>query len=516
MQTSAPIETPRDGPTPKPPLWKRGWFKLIAIAAFFGVLYYLKWGAGEIQAGCLHVWGWFAPLFVDWKIAGRAITFALAMAALCGVVMSVFWFHRGRRVGNQTGKEKGREEGLEEGRRDGYKQGHEVGVKEGHASGFAVGHEKGVKEGVDRGRQQEQELHQFPHYEPLRLAFADLAVKLADGQLSKDFPNLVSAYASVITVWNGIVAEADRRAGDSPVEELRLATRVLVKYLEQLPRQKNPSTNRLFLPANFEVYARCVASVLKTISSHRPKDGGTIRVWTHLRKPIERWYNVALGHNAEHGEYAHSYDWWEEYKEEVRTLRTTLHSSTDSHFVQMRRVVSLPATSPNPNEMALFIPKNGKPLTIADAKKVANQVRDNCPNILSEIKVALEFQGPLSHFPLHLIGKCNCPEGKHDDEWDKLKRHFDDEYHDGVVPRDRFENQSKGVYCAYDPNPAGRYDYDDVFLVDMTEVSSGLFGIAYYKDNINDLSGIVFLKDAEIQEQMKVMADTWKEVERTR
>lgn len=76
------------------------------------------------------------------------------------------------------------------------------------------------------------------------------------------------------------------------------------------------------------------------------------------------------------------------------------------------------------------------------------------------------------------------------------------------------DHQAKGVFCIYDTNHSrDRYDYYDLFLVDMREVGAGLFGIAYHKDEINDQGGIVFLKNAEIEKQITHMSTIWDDAQ---
>ncbi|MFZ1547314.1 MAG: hypothetical protein WAT12_09465, partial [Candidatus Nitrotoga sp.] len=299
----------------------------------------------------------------------------------------------------------------------------------------------------------------------------------------------------------------DKQNTNQSQTNLHLAKYVLEQYLNQLPIQTVQSTGFHFLPANFEIYAYCVASLLKNISAHHPENEGTIRVWTLLTEPIERWYNIASGFNKDHEKFAHSYPWWEEYKKKVTSLCT--RGKANNHFVQMRRIVSVQEASIDPAKTRVFS-TDETPFSILNARKKISKIRKACPKFLTEIEVALKFdKRPRLDFPIHLIGQCDCTQPEHDD-WELLKEHFDTEFHDAVVTDGGPDDQAKGVYCIYDINHANhRYDYYDLFLVDMREVGAGLFGIAYHKDDINDQSGIVFLKNAEIEKQISHMSSIW-------
>ncbi|MDD5260307.1 MAG: hypothetical protein PHD76_00510 [Methylacidiphilales bacterium] len=400
--------------------------------------------------------------------------------------------------------------------RSAYRSGDNVGFKRGQAAGSTTGHEEGIKSGITLGIQQEQKLRQFPHYEPLRLAFSELANKLATGQLSTDFQKIISGYAAVIYAWNKLVVEADSKQNNL-IEELHLAAQVLQNYLRQLPEQINPSSRRLLLPANFEVYAECVKSILEIVTACNPRHPGTIRVWTHLCKPIRRWYNLSESVSSRNDGtlfvYAHSYPWWEEYKQSVQKLR--LKDKRDQKkIIQMRRIVSCGDNGETKREF-LYNINNSAVLTVNDAAKISFNGR--CPKLLSEVNEAIRLKAAHATYPLYLIGKCNCAHQHHYPQWVSLGEHFNDEYHDAVIPQSGFVcgSETKGVYCVYDDQPADQYEYEDVFLVNMEPVGGSLFGIAFYRDKVNNLSGIVFLTDEEINKEMKELQDIWDRAERT-
>lgn len=452
---------------------------VVTVAILLGVGASIR-DAKDLWEGIKDIWNLVSGLY-------KHPIWCFIALIIGAAVLAIYTYGRGRTIGESCGIIQGKKIGKDE-------------ITEAR-------YNLGLQDGILLGKKEEREYSQTILFTPVHEAFANIKQELDTHGLGEHVPALVKAYAGVIIEWNKLVVEADRRK-ENPTEELRLATQILKNYLEQLPKQKSPSSRRLFLPANFEVYAECVANVLEMVANHRPERPGTIQIWTHLQKPIERWYNIAEGHSTNGLEYAHSYDWWEAYKERVRKLRGGVHN------VQMRRVVYLPKVEDQPDKLAVFVPLSDEMLTILAATRIQHKIISNgCPTLLPKIKQALTFSGDRARYPLHLIGKCGCPIGTHSD-WDQLKHHFDNKYHNGVIPDSQITcgAETKGVFCVY-AIPTKTPEYDDVFLVDMRPVGAGLFGIAYYKDLVNDLNGIVFLTDKEICDQIKTLNDTWIQAE---
>lgn len=286
----------------------------------------------------------------------------------------------------------------------------------------------GFAQGIEQGRILEQQDQEFPLFAPLRKSFSEIQSQLAGNQTPEKIEPIISAFAKLMSDWNHLATETDKQnTNQSQANNLHLAKFVLQQYLNQLPAQTVPSTGFHFLPANFEIYAYCVASILENISAHRPENEGTIRVWTLLKEPIKKWYNIASGFNKNLDEFAHSYTWWEEYKKKVTSLRTM--GKANDHFVQMRRIVSI-SNDPFDETKTRVFATNRTPLSILNARKEVKKIKDNCPKLLTEIAVALTFdERPRLNLPIHLIGQCECVHPDHSD-WELLKEHFENEFHD--------------------------------------------------------------------------------------
>ncbi|MEP7366398.1 MAG: hypothetical protein ABI972_24335 [Acidobacteriota bacterium] len=501
MLQHPPKDTQETGGT-KPPWWKRFWTWFAGAAVVYSVLYYWGWFLVHLLERSQQL---FWPLTAkDGHITWRVPLLTSLLAAVLTSVPFLIVCRRVRRVGRMIGFHDGEQEGISNGKREGFESGRQAGLEEGKQAGFREGHAGGVEEGLSTGRKQgldegflkgEESARHAPAFQltaPFVQPSLALHKILSSAGMEQSAANIIAEYANLVNDWSHAITSLDLTRDQSPGAELTLGAATLQKYLEQLRIQRHPSTKRPLLPANYEIYAWCVARVLERLAEMGPAVGGTIRVWTHFKKDLRRWYNIAWGK----GDCAHSHPWWEKYKNTVISIKRPYSNEAASHSIQMRRLVTTDIAAAG--KYLVYVPDSTEPLTIAKATKQF-EYHQGCPIVSPEIKAAFALPGMFRAFPIHVIGECGCSPTGHAG-WETLKRNFDMVYHDEVISKNvEFSDQDKGVYCAYTSRIPADYSYDDVFLVDMTDFNEGLFGIAYYASPAGELDGIVILADNEIR-----------------
>lgn len=484
--------SPQGGP--RPPWWKRIWIRVLAavggITGVIATVYYSSWAFEKT-----HSLYW--PLIAKdgsptWQFLAISCLIGGFVAWLISRVIDWRALSQRRTAAFQDGVTTG----IEEGFRKGYDAGNLAGIDEGRTAGIEEGLSQGKAQGLEAGmRKGEDTLRTSSEYALTRAFFApSLALHglLSKEGLQDNAVSIIREYAGLVEDWSRAITSMDVARGQSPRSELMLGAETMHKYLQQLRVQRHPATDRPLLPANYEIYAWCVARVLERLATIQGP--GTIRVWTHLKQDMRRWYNIAW----EEGRCGYSHSWWEDYKNTVITIKRQRQIKGEPHLIQMRRLVT--TNVPAAQQYLVYVDRDATGgLTINQARDLFES-HDTCPRIADEITNAFASANLNRDSPIHVIGKCGCDPARHHAGWDTLKEHFDRTYHDKVVGKAvPVGDHDKGVYCAYTPEITEDYSYNDVFLVDLEELKSGLFGLAYYASPAGELDGIVILTDNEIR-----------------
>jgi hypothetical protein len=292
-----------------------------------------------------------------------------------------------------------------------------------------------------------------------------------------------------------------------------LATAGLKKYFSGLRTLCQPGTQKVLLPCNFETYAFCVEEILQQLS--RLTFNETIKVFTILSYGIKRWYNLSEEHKPGL-DFAYTRPDWERYKKNVSSIA---HHSGSLPNIQIRRIVA-PYNDADLSNYYVYTTHDGDAISSTEARKVMSTC-PGCLKILSEISNSItDGQG---NRILHILASHDCTSDacctpKH--SWVPLLADFKDRFHTGVHDKYNMVDEDKsGVFCGFvNINDAQMQEfygnapkYDDIFVVDMSSVNAGTFGIAFYRDKQEYFSGMVILKDNQIKSQMKTLDKLWIE-----
>jgi len=294
-----------------------------------------------------------------------------------------------------------------------------------------------------------------------------------------------------------------------------LAAAFVDAYSEESTNQRDQGVeNRRLLLSNFQVYAKCVASLLKSI------EGTEATVWTFLRRPLPAWYNlfpvILSTHPEKRGVFTTR--WWENYKEDIKRLRDSQASQ-----IKLKRLVALPPEASHNLACYMSLPEAEREKVVLESYCVLNRVEGafdlgagkppkptNGVKLLDEVEALRDADQNMIPLraKLHFVGKHNgnvLP-----DNWVEIVEHFQREFHTG----------SGAHACAEMPHVGGVYykylktvpqmfaRFDDIFLV---ESSGMMFGIALCVEEDLDTAGILILESDQLEAFKATFQTEWQQ-----
>ena len=308
------------------------------------------------------------------------------------------------------------------------------------------------------------------------------------------------AVAKIIEIWCHLVEdEVNQR-------EAVLAASAMRTYIEGLACIKDTRTNRILLPACFDIYASCVESILNECLNFVDTEK-TIKITTLLSKPLKQWYNISTELRNDRA-CALTRQTWEEYKLGIARLK----DMQTNRNIQMRRIITGDALKSD-NQM-LYITDHQAALTVDQARAV--KIPDDV-KLLPEVKNSLQFGN--GDWLIHLVGLANTSDetkikALRTEGWVVASEHFRNSYHNQQhTASDSISPIGKGIFYIHQEKVTIGKRYEDLFLVDMKASNDGAFGIVFEKDYPRELSGILFLDDVEIDAYVKMFDDHWNSVE---
>lgn len=345
--------------------------------------------------------------------------------------------------------------------------------------------------------------------------------ELEDGGFHETANEMLKPYSRLMDTWGYAIVERAQVQASSGYERLDITFReaTLITYLDELSKLRNQRGQSPFLPANFEMYAICVAKMLNIaegIILRRKRS--MVRIWTYLNR-LQRWPNVTWSDKTTGG-VAHSYKWWEDYKDTVKKIKGN-SESVNGKFLQMLRLIGrhegddqLIVLNPAYNKYKSYLDdEHDKCLKLPGAYRLNNDFRltdSPCPRIDEQVAAALNHLSTCNDLPIHLFGSCAHGEGKHRG-WVNIQRDLGS-YHTQVLgPGKRIRPDAPGVYCVYDvaTRELDMGGYEDVFIIDMERLGFGKFGIGFRNDETKKLSGMVFLDSDESDSLVGNFTERW-------
>jgi|ERR1035441_1679045 hypothetical protein len=253
-------------------------------------------------------------------------------------------------------------------------------------------------------------------------------------------------------------------------------------------------SSQQLLSSNFQIYAKCVASLLNSAQ------GRNATVRTLLRRPLHDWYNpfsVAID-AAKHGNFTTKP--WEDYKYCVQGLRDFQTSK-----IKFKRLIGLPPCEASTNHehsksFCVYCTTNGA-LTVDEATRVSIPSNVELLEQLSAILASAHKDKKI-----HLVGSFTGTSPPQN--WMELVAHFESEFHTGSGAHTSAEEADVGgVYFKYlNTVPEAFVRYEDFFLIESGDVK---FGIALCVEEDLDTGGISILKPEAIAQLQTKFDEAW-------
>lgn len=267
-------------------------------------------------------------------------------------------------------------------------------------------------------------------------------------------------------------------------------------YFNELNRSRNS-----ILLGNFRIYALCVSGITDLLMN---ADLNTrVVVWTVLKKPLWRWYNMINISNN----YYSSPEWWEKYLSNVKTIKATKK-------FQMKRLVVDEKVSHKGQEYGIddmFIYKEG--LSFSQLKERAFPKADLIDYIADEQTPECD---DCKVYPIAFK--------QIDTNWKKLKTQFEQDFghftndnplqhHNGVFNKIiDLDYEREEINGRKDDLTKWFEDFDDIFIVEFIEEPSHPpygFGIAFRESKTSDDRGIVILDQTVMTDYINTLKKKW-------
>ena len=296
----------------------------------------------------------------------------------------------------------------------------------------------------------------------------------------------------LLQTWQNLVTKG------STNKEARLSAFTMSTYIKELAGMQELGTNRILLPACFEMYASCVESILDECFDDK-LTGKTIRITTLLTKPLRRWYNISTEICGEFRcELTRSR--WEGYK---RSMAKLVIGEDKTHNIQVRRIVTSEEFFGDGEELFVYSTDDGRAMTVANAPMIKPP---ECIELLNDVKNTLEHGD--GRWLVHLIGKHKDGVDKtlcDHNRWLSITEHFHKQYHNNRHKSgETIKPNQKGVYFCCVPKDDLDVEYNDMFIVDMSALQEGIFAVAFNVDQQRQISGIVFTEEDAKRELEKL------------
>lgn len=339
------------------------------------------------------------------------------------------------------------------------------------------------------------------------LAFTDRANSLVsilqDKKLNNTFEGLFEAFSDIPSVFENFFFHGG--SGYVPNED-HPDCYILWDYLNSITLKnyfcelnKTRSSPNSMLLGSFRIYALCVSGITDLLM--REYQSTKVIIWTVLRKPVWRWYNmINLG-----GGVFGTPEWWNRYLEHV--MEITKH---EGEFQMNRFIVEDQLEDKNnvgfQPDRTLYI--YHKPVKI---RKLRNREFSE-----AELEAHLKIEGSeidenCMAYPI----ACNNPDGS----WKSLEEDFEDKFGDFIKEEKKpVQGHQHGVFNKLvrvnknDSLASWLRLYDDIFIVQFIDnlgKHPNGFGIAFQESINGEDRGIIIFDQTRIKDCISALNEKW-------
>jgi len=279
------------------------------------------------------------------------------------------------------------------------------------------------------------------------------------------------------------------------------------------------TSNRHLLAANYVTYAECTVRMFRVIDEYlkNRKSNEKITIYTCFNSPIEKWFNVSAISRLD---LYCCPDWWSN-EEKTGYIDKIANMAMDKNVeVKICRLVGVDVASMKQRDIEqIGIYYEGRYPKRIDLNDL-NNYRDGEVYKYKGVELLLQpsAEDIVELEKIFLLGKL--PEGNMPNNWKKMIRCFENDYHSPVDKKLKSINEYKdGVYYRYVDKDKinGLLSKDDLFIVKVRSCAStdhaeqGVpFGMYYNENSKMDTSGIKLLDQDEIINTSRSFEKIWE------